>query len=170
MQNYYFGKLDNSYIFYLDHYSIDLFNFSKNFSTVYCNEIIFDDFDDSSLNNKKISMISFTEKIKDKTVTEFNIVFENNIHIQNIWWDDILIISDFDKMVTILNNIRNTFSNDNIKYLEIALNSPNNYFTLDNNRISKENINPNDFLNFIKNSDRYQDKERKFFLVPWEFS
>jgi hypothetical protein len=108
-------------------------------------------------------MISFTEKIKDKTITEFNIVFENNINIQNIWWDDILIISDFDKMVTILNDIRNTFSNDNIKHLEIALNSPNNYFTFDNNRISKENINPNDFLNFIKNSDHYQDKERKFF-------
>ena len=163
MQNYYFGKLDNSFILYLDPCSIDLFDFSENFFTVYCNEIIFDGFDDSSLNNKKISMISFTEKIKDKTITEFNIVFENNIHIQNIWWDDILIISDFDKMVTILNDIRNTFSNDNIKYLEIALNSPNNYFTFDNNRISKENINPNDFLNFIKNSDRYQDKERKFF-------
>jgi len=163
MQNYYFGKLDNSFILYLDPCSIDLFDFRENFSTVYCNEIIFDDFDDSSLNNKKFSMISFTEKIKDKTITEFNVVFDNNIHIQNIWWDDILIISNLDKIDVILNDIRNTFSSNNIKYFEIALNSPNNYITLDNNRISKENINPNDFLNFIKNSDRYQDKERKFF-------
>ena len=163
MQNYYFGKLDNSFILYLDPCSIDLFDFRENFSTVYCNEIIFDDFDDSSLNNKKFSRISFTEKIKDKTITEFNVVFDNNIHIQNIWWDDILIISNLDKIDVILNDIRNTFSSNNIKYFEIALNSTNNYITLDNNRISKENINPNDFLNFIKNSDRYQDKERKFF-------
>lgn len=163
MQNYYFGKLDNSFILYLDPCSIDLFDFSENFSTVYCNEIIFDDFDDFSLNNIQFSMISFIEKIKDKTITEFDVVFDDKIHIQNVWWDDILIICDLDKMDVILNEIRNTMSNDNIKYLEISLQSTNNYITCNNNRISKGNINPNDFLNFIKNSDRYQDKERKFF-------
>jgi hypothetical protein len=163
MQNYYFGKLDNSFILYLDPYSIDLFNFSKKFSIVSCNEIIFDDFDDFSLNNIQFSMISFIEKIKDKTITEFDVVFDDKIHIQNVWWDDILIICDLDKMAVILNDIRNTMSNDNIKYLEISLQSTNNFITSYNNRISKRIINPNDFLNFIINSDRYQDKERKFF-------
>lgn len=162
MQNNYFGKFEHSFILYIDPIHFDVINFSKHFSSVCCNEIVFTNSEDN-LQNTPFDIHTFIEKLKNQTLSEFDLIFDNEVHIQNIWWDDILIISNLDKMDLILNEIRNTISNDNFKYLEISLRSLNNYFTCDNNRISKENINPNDFLNFIKNSDRYQDKELKFF-------
>jgi hypothetical protein len=162
MQNYYFGKLDNSFILYLDPYSIDLFNFSKKFSIVSCNEIIFDDFDDFSLNNIQFSIISFIEKIKDKTITEFDVVFDDNIHIQNVWWDDLLVILNLDNLDIVLSEIKKTISEDELSKLDNCINFPNHYFSY-TKLISKQEVFPHSFLDFIKDSVHYQDREQKFF-------
>ncbi len=161
MQNFYFGKFDNSFIVYIDPFNIDLFNFSKHFSSVYCNEIIFDNCADYALINTKFPITSFNEKIKNKTITEFDIVFDDKIHIQNVWWDDLLVISNTNNLDIILAEIKKTISEDELSKLDNCLNFTNYYFSY-TKLTSKEEVSPHSFLDFIKDSVRYQDKEQKF--------
>jgi hypothetical protein len=161
MQNFYFGKLDNSFILYIDPFNIDLFNFSKHFSSVYCNEIIFDNCTDYSLINTKFPITSFIEKIKNKTITEFDVVFDDKIHIQNVWWDDLLIISNTDNLDIVLAEIKKTISEDELSKLNNCIQFPNHYFSY-TKLISKQEVSPQSFLDFIKDSVHYQDKEQKF--------
>jgi hypothetical protein len=162
MQNFYFGKLDNSFILYIDPFNIDLFNFSKHFSSVYCNEIHFDNCADNSLNNKEFSIISFIEKIKNKTISEFDLIFDDKVHIQNIWWDDLLVISNLDKLDIVLAEIKKIIPLDELSKLDNCIQFPNNYFSY-TKLISKQEVSPQSFLDFIKNSEHYQDKEQRFF-------
>jgi|688.fasta_scaffold195821_2 hypothetical protein len=161
MQNFYFGKLDNSFIVYIDPFNIDLFNFSKHFSSVYCNEIIFDNCAENSLINTKFSITSFIEKIKNKIITEIDIVFDYKIHIQNVWWDDLLVIANLDKLSLVLDLLKQTMSVRELSKLDICIESPNYYFSFDS-IISKQEVTPNLFKDFIKDSDHYFDKEQKF--------
>ena len=162
MQNYYFGKLDNSFILYIDPFNIDLFNFSKNFSTVYCNEINFDNCADNSLINTKFPITSFIEKIKNKTITEFDVVFDDKIHIQNVWWDDLLVTSNLDNLDIVLAEIKKTILEDELSILDNCIHFPNYYFSY-TKLTSKQEVTPHSFLDFIKDSVHYQDKEQKFF-------
>jgi hypothetical protein len=162
MQNYYIGKLDNSFILYLDPFNIDLFHFSKFFSSVYCNEINFDNCADYALINTKFPITSFNEKIKNKTITEFDIVFDDKIHIQNVWWDDLLVISNTDNLDIVLAEIKKTISEDELSKLNNCIQFPNYYFSY-TKLISKQEVSPHSFLDFIKDSVHYQDKEQKFF-------
>jgi hypothetical protein len=162
MQNYYFGKLDNSFILYLDPFCIDILNFSKKFSSVHCTEIYFDNCVDNSLINTKFPMISFIEKIKDKTITEFDVVFDDKIHIQNVWWDDLLVILNLDNLDIVLSEIKKTISEDELSKLDNCINFPNHYFSY-TKLISKQEVFPHSFLDFIKDSVHYQDREQKFF-------
>lgn len=161
MQNFYFGKLDNSFILYIDPFNIDLFNFSKHFTSVYCNEIIFDNCADNALINTKFPITSFIEKIKNKTITEFDIVFDDKIHIQNVWWNDLLVISNLDNFDIVLAEIKKTISGDELSKLDNCIHFPNYYFTY-TKLTSKEEVSPHSFLDFIKDSVHYQDKEQKF--------
>ncbi len=162
MLNNYFGKIDNSFILYIDPINLDIINFSRSFTFVHCNEIIFDRFEDNCQNNTRFSVNSFVEKIKMKTITEFDLIFDNNIHIQNVWWNDLLIKSELSNLEKVLNEIKKSIPNDEISKLDTCIQSPNYYYHL-SNKITKQKVSPNSFTNFIKNSDRYQDKERKFF-------
>ena len=161
MQNIYFGKFDNSFILYLDPINIDILDFSKKFSSIYCAEIHFDNCADNSLINEEIPIISFIEKIKNKTITEFDMVFDNKIHIQNVWWDDLLVISNLDKLDIVLAEIKRIIPLDELSILDNCIQFPNNYFIL-NKLISKQEVVANSFHDFIKNSVHYQDKEKKF--------
>ena len=163
MKNIYFGKFDDSFILYFDPINIDISKIARDIKSVYCNEIIFDNYEDKTLNNKKLDLNSFIEEIKDKIIIEFDLILDKNTHIQNIWWDDILIISKLDLMAEILNNITNFISIENLKYLEISLQSPNDYITFENDTADIQKINPSEFLDFIKNSDRYEDKVQKIY-------
>lgn len=163
MKNIYFGKFDDSFILYFDPINIDISKIARDIKSVYCNEIIFDNYEDKTLNNKKLDLNSFIEEIKDKIIIEFDLILDKNTHIQNIWWDDILIISKLDLMAEILNNITNFISIENLKYLEISLQSPNDYITFENDTADRQKINPSEFLDFIKNSDRYEDKVQKIY-------
>jgi hypothetical protein len=95
MENNYFGKLDNSFILYIDPIHFDILNFSKNFSTVYCNKINYANSEDN-IHNSQLDLHTFIEKIKGKTISEFDLIFDDEIQIQNIWWDNLLVISNLD--------------------------------------------------------------------------
>ncbi|MBP6127332.1 hypothetical protein [Flavobacterium sp.] len=160
MQNYYFGKLDNSFIFYIDPIHFDIINFSKKISTVYCNEINFVNCQDE-IQNAQLDLHTFIEKLKNKTISEFDLIFDDEIHIQNIWWDDLLVISNLDNLEIVLTEIKQTISADAVSKLDISINSPNYYFSF-NKIISKQEVSPISFQDFIKDSVHYQDKEQKF--------
>lgn len=160
MQNYYFGKLDNSFIFYIDPIHFDIINFSKHFSSVYCNEINFVNCQDE-IQNAQLDLHTFIEKLKNKTISEFDLIFDDEIHIQNIWWDDLLLISNLDNLALVLDIIKQTIPADAVSKLDICINSPNYYFSF-NKIISKQEVSPISFQDFIKDSVHYQDKEQKF--------
>lgn len=160
MQNNYFGKFDNSFILYIDHIHFDIINFSKHFSSVYCNEINFANCQDE-IKNAQLDLHTFIEKLKNKTISEFDLIFDDEIHIQNIWWDDLLLISNLDNLALVLDIIKQTIPADAVSKLDICINSPNYYFSF-NKLISKQEVSPISFQDFIKDSVHYQDKEQKF--------
>lgn len=160
MQNNYFGKFDNSFILYIDPIHFDVINFSKKISTVYCNEINFVNCQDE-IQNAQLDLHTFIEKLKNKTISEFDLIFDDDIHIQNIWWDDLLIISTSDNLDIVLTEIKQTIPADAVSKLDICINSPNYYFSF-NKIISKQEVSPISFQDFIKDSVHYQDKEQKF--------
>ena len=160
MQNNYFGKFDNSFILYIDPIHFDVINFSKKFSTVYCNEINFVNCQDE-IQNAQLDLHTFIEKLKNKTISEFDLIFDDDIHIQNIWWDDLLIISTSDNLALVLEITKQTLTSEALPKLDICINSPNYYFSF-NKMISKQKVSPISFQDFIKDSVHYQDKEQKF--------
>lgn len=163
MKNIYFGKLDNIFILYIDPFCIDLIKFSKVFSSVYCNEIIFDNYNTDIYNNKKFNNDLFVKSLKEKQIiAEFNIVFDCNTHIQNVWWDDLLVISYDFNLEKIIKEVKNSMSSIEISMLKECIKTPNYYFNFKNEKIFKQKINFNKVIEFIKNSDRYQEKEYKF--------
>jgi hypothetical protein len=160
MQNNYFGKFDNSFILYIDPIHFDVINFSKHFSSVYCNEINFVNCQDE-IQNAQLDLHTFIEKLKNKTISEFDLIFGDEIHIQNIWWDDLLVIANLDKLSLVLDLLKQTMSVGELSKLDICIESPNYYFSFDS-IISKQEVTPNLFKDFIKDSDHYFDKEQKF--------
>jgi hypothetical protein len=160
MQNFFFGKFDNSFILYIDPIHFDIKNFCEPFSTVYCNEINFANSEDQ-IQKTKFHVNAFIEKQKNKTISEFDITFDNKTHIQNIWWDDLLIISNLDNFDLVLAIIKQTMPKEAISKLDNCIQSPNYYFSF-NKMISKQKVLPNSFQDFIKDSVHYQDKEQKF--------
>lgn len=160
MQNNYFGKFDHSFILYIEPIHFDVINFSKKFSSVYCNEIIFSNSEDI-FQNATFNVNIFKEKLQNKTISEFDLIFDEEIYIQNIWWDDLLVIANLDNLNLVLDLLKQTISVDELFKLDICIESPNNYFSFDS-IISKQEVSPNSFQDFIKDSDHYLDKEQKF--------
>lgn len=160
MQNNYFGKFDHSFILYIDPIHFDVINFSKKFSSVYCNEIIFSNSEDI-FQNSTFNLNTFKEKLQNKTISEFDLIFDDEVHIQNIWWDDLLVIANLDNLNLVLDLLKQTISVDELFKLDICIESPNYFFSFDN-IISKQEVSPNSFQVFIKDSDHYLDKEQKF--------
>ncbi len=160
MQNNYFGKFDHSFILYIDPIHFDVINFSKQFSRVYCNEIIFSNSEDI-LQNTTFDVPKFIEKIQNNTISEFDLIFDDEVHIQNIWWDDLLVVANLDYLTLVLDLLKQTISVDELFKLDICIESPNYYFSFDS-IITKQEVSPNSFQDFIKDSYHYQDKEQKF--------
>lgn len=160
MQNNYFGKFDHSFILYIDPIHFDVINFSKRFSKVYCNKIIFSNSEDI-LQNTTFDVPTFIEKLQNKTISEFDLIFDDEVHIQNIWWDDLLVITNLDNLSLVLDLLKQTISVDELFKLDICIESPNYYFSFDS-IISKQEVTPNSFQDFIKDSDHYLYKEQKF--------
>jgi hypothetical protein len=143
MQNNYFGKFDHSFILYIDPIHFDVINFSKKFSSVYCNEIIFSNSEDI-FQNSTFNLNTFKEKLQNKTISEFDLIFDDEVHIQNIWWDDLLVIANLDNLNLVLDLLKQTISVDELFKLDICIESPNYFFSLDN-IISKQEVSPNSF-------------------------
>lgn len=160
MQNNYFGKFDHSFILYIDPIHFDVINLSKQFSIVYCNKIIFSNSEDI-LQNTTFDVPTFIEKIQNKTISEFDLIFDDEVHIQNIWWDDLLVITNLDNLSLVLDLLKQTISVDELFKLDICIESPNYYFSFDS-IICKQEVTPNSFQNFIIDSDHYLYKEQKF--------
>lgn len=160
MQNNYFGKFDHSFILYIDPILFDVINFSKQFSILYCNKIIFSNSEDI-LQNTTFDVPTFIEKLQNKTISEFDLVFDDEVHIQNIWWDDLLVITNLDNLSLVLDLLKKTISVDELFKLDICIEAPNYYFSFDS-IISKQEVTSNSFQDFIKDSDHYLYKEQKF--------
>ena len=70
-------------------------------------------------------------------------------------------IANLDNLNLVLDLLKQTISVDELFKLDICIESPNYFFSLDN-IISKQEVSPNSFQVFIKDSDHYLDKEQKF--------
>lgn len=163
MRNLYFGKSKNLYYLYLDPISIDLLEFTRNSNYVICNEL---HFDGASVNPEKKSVFTlpdFRNLIQsNNSIVEFNLITDNKTHIQNIWWDDLLIISDFVTIINFTNEIRAKLNSIENSYLDLMLSKPNTYFTISNKKIENKYIGADNIISFIKDSERYLEKESKF--------
>ena len=160
MLNNYFGKFEHSFILYIDPVQFDIINFSKHFTCVSCNEIIFSNSEDN-LQNASFDVHIFSETLKNKTITEFDLIFDDGLHVQNIWWDDLLVISPLNKLDIVLNLLKPSIPLEEQSKLDICIESPNYYFSF-NNKISKQEVSPISFQDFIKDVSHYLDKEQKF--------
>lgn len=160
MLNNYFGKFEHSFILYIDPVQFDIINLSKHFTSVSCNEIIFSNSEDN-LQNASFDVHVFTEILKNKTISEFDVIFDDGLHVQNIWWDDLLVISPLNKLDIVLNLLKPSIPLEEQSKLDICIETPNYYFSF-NNKISKQEVSPISFQNFIKDAVHYQDKAKKF--------
>lgn len=160
MLNNYFGKFEHSFILYIDPVPFDIINFSKHFTSVNCNEIIFSNSEDN-LQNASFDVHIFSETLKNKTISEFDVIFDDGLHVQNIWWDDLLVISPLNDLDIVLNLIKPSIPLEEQSKLDICIESPNYYFSF-NKIISKQEVSPISFQDFIKDSVHYQDKAKKF--------
>ena len=163
MRNLYFGKSNNRFFLYLDPLSIDFLELIKRSNYVVCNELIFDGDKEISVINSILTATSFISLLKNnKPLTEFNLIIDNKLHIENIWWDDILIISDFETIIAFIYDLRAKSNTECQKLLDLILSKPGTYLSIVNNKIKEKSIAAIDFISFIKDSDRYIEKEKKF--------
>ena len=163
MRNLYFGKSNTSFILYLDPLSIDFIELTKKSNYVVCHELLFDGYEDISVSNTIITSDSFISLIQNKKpITEFNLIIDNKTHIQNIWWDDLLIISDFETILIFIKELKAKLNTEHQKLLDNMLSKPETYLSIDKHKITETSVAAIDFISFIKDSDRYLEKENKF--------
>lgn len=163
MRNLYFGKSNNRFLLYLDPLTIDFLELIKRSNYVVCNELLFDGDKEISVSNSILTATSFISLLKNnKPLTEFNLIIDNKLHIENIWWDDILIISDFETIIAFIYDLRAKSNSEYQKLLDLMLSKPGTYLSIVNNKIKKKSIAAIDFISFIKDSNRYIEKEKKF--------
>jgi hypothetical protein len=163
MRNLYFGKFNNQFFLYLDPLSIDFLQLIKRSNYVVCNELLFDGDKEISVSNSILTATSFISLLKNnKPLTEFNLIIDNKLHLENIWWDDVLIISNFETIIAFIYDLRAQKNTECQKLLDLMLSKPETYLSIDNNKIKEKSIPAIDFISFIKDSDRYIEKEKKF--------
>ncbi|MFZ4106340.1 hypothetical protein [Flavobacterium sp.] len=163
MHNLYFGKSNNRFLLYLDPINIDLLELTKKSNYVVCNELQFDGDEEISVRNSILTSASLINLLqKNKSLTEFNLIIDNKLHIENIWWDDVLIISNFESMIYFIYELRAKLNAKNQKLLDLMLSKPGTYFTVNQNNIIETSIEAITFISFIKDSERYIEKEYKF--------
>jgi hypothetical protein len=162
MTDFYFGKLDSHYLLYLDPVEITIFELISNYNVINCNDLVFDGLDNNSIKNQRFTFSEFYDlMLNSKPIVEFDLLIDDKIQVQNIWWNDILLISNLETILSFIELINKNKTPKSISILNSLIQNPNIYFKISDNQISKTFIEPSDFIAFIKNSDRYLEKELK---------
>ena len=79
-----------------------------------------------------------------------------------IWWDDLLIISDFETILIFIKELKAKLNTEHQKLLDYMLSKPETFLSIDKHKITETSVAAIDFISFIKDSDWYLEKENKF--------
>lgn len=161
MWDFYFGKLSNNkFLFYFDSYDIDFKNITKDYKNILVNEIYFDF--QNCLKFSYLTIPEFMSIIKNnKPIKEFDVILDGKLQMINVWWNDIILIGEKKEIEFFLTNNQKSMEHDSFEFYLYLMKKENTYISFYKKEITKANIAPDDFMDFIKNSDRYLDKERK---------
>lgn len=169
--NLYIGKLNSTIYLYLDPIEFNIDKLFNNVQNIHCNSVIFDGLNCKEIVNQNLKIKEFNEILEENnSLYEFDMILNHNIHVQNIWWNDLLIIAEIDSFQTFLNSNKESFS---LSYDMIMNNmkKANNKLVISyDDKTTKISMNPTDFISYMKNSDRYLHKEFKFLHNPGNFS
>ncbi len=161
--NLYFGALNSTYFLYIDPIEFNIERLFNNVKDIQCNSVFFDGLNSKEIVNQNLTMNAFQEMLEvPHTLSEFDMILDHTIHIQNIWWDDLLIISDFESIHSFLNANKESFASSFNLIMDNLNKATNTLLTYCEGEITETPMNPTDFLSYMKNSDRYLDKEIKF--------
>ena len=162
MNELYFGKIDERYFFYLDPIAFNINEFVVKSKNIYCNELIFDSIKCEIINKKSYSKNDFIELLnRNNIISEFDLIIDENIHIQNIWWNDLLLISNMEIINLFIHYLKPKMTLFQLNLLENIFSNPNKLFLFSKDIIYETPMNPNEFITYIKNSERYLQKEFK---------
>ena len=103
MADFYFGKLDSHYLLYLDPVEITIFELISKSDVIHCNELVFDGLDNNSIKNQEFTVPVFSDLIfNSEPIVEFDLLIDNIIRVQNIWWNDILLLTNIETIVSFI--------------------------------------------------------------------
>lgn len=159
--NFYFGKInENESLLYLDPFDTDFHKLLHHYKTIYVKEIYFDF--QNNCKDREFMGIEFIEYIAQrKKIEEFEVTLNKTLKITNIWWDDILIQGPEKEIIRFLEVIPENERFKSMSEIKELMHIKNEYITSHKNLITKKHIRTDVFLSFIKNPDRYPDKELK---------
>jgi hypothetical protein len=170
INNLYIGEQDSVYSIYIDPIEFNIERLINNVIDIHCNSVFFDGLNSKEIVNQHLTMDSFQEMLAvNHTLSEFDMILNQTIHIQNIWWDDLLIISDFESIISFLNSNKDSFASSYDLIMDKMKKPTNMLLTHYEGEITETPMNPTDFLSYMKNSDRYLDKEIKFLYNQGNF-
>jgi|688.fasta_scaffold1179191_1 hypothetical protein len=162
MNEIYFGKTGDRYYLYLDPINFKIDDLIVNTCKIHCNEIIFDGIKSEIINNKSYSQYDFIELLnRNNSISEFDLFIDENIHVQNIWWNDLLLISNLEIINLFIHSLKPKLCLYQNKIIKKTPLLTNKLLSISNNIISKTSMKPNEFISYIKNSERYLQKELK---------
>lgn len=162
MTDLYFGKVDTRYLLYLDPIEINLQELIKNSNSIYCNELIFDGLEENLIKNQIFTLPAFSDLVfNNPPIVELDVLIDGITQVQNVWWNDILMISDLDTIKSFIETNKKIIAPKSFFLFDTLTQNPNIYFTISDNHNSKTYIEPSEFIAFIKNSERYSDKASK---------
>jgi hypothetical protein len=161
--NLYIGEQDSVYSIYIDPIEFNIERLFNNVEDIHCNSVFFAGLNSKEIADQNLTMNAFQEMLAvNNTLSEFDMILNQTIHIQNIWWNDLLIISDFQSIISFLNANKDSFASSYDLIMDYMKKATNTLFTYCEGEITETPMNPTDFLSYMKNSDRYLDKEIKF--------
>jgi hypothetical protein len=163
INNLYIGEQDSVYSIYIDPIEFNIERLCNNVKNIHCISVFFDGLNSKEIADQNLTMNAFQEMLAvNNTLSEFDMILNQTIHIQNIWWNDLLIISDFQSIISFLKANKESFASSYDLIMDKMKKATNTMFTYCEGEITETPMNPTDFLLYMKNSDRYLDKEIKF--------
>jgi hypothetical protein len=163
INNLYIGEQDSVFSIYIDPIDFNIERLFNNVIDIQCNSVFFYGLNSKEIANQNLTMNAFQDLLAiNHTISEFDMILNHTIHIQNIWWNDLLIISDFESVNSFLNVNKANFASSYDLIMDKMKKATNTLLTQYEGEITETPMNPADFLSYMKNSDRYLDKEIKF--------
>ena len=170
----YLGKYeDGRYLLYLDDADINLFEIIgyKNI-----NRIVFEVLDlKSSSDYYELVAYNGEGELTDifGLIRHHGLYFDqikkisinDKIELEIIWWDDQMIVADFDLIMSCIQAKKNNATPIETKVLDLIICNPNTYFqTQDGEIIVEKKIETDNFYSFIVGTEHYEMKEQNLLL------